>query len=150
MRNDLPFLSLKVTPLNNLESDEQSDQGSPNRHNFDPAAQPDPASKQVSDAYDAIVKVVQGKFQHLSIDDIYFPPRGWFDAALARQIALHILNNEFGIPRRRISRELDRSRATLVEGMRSVDFRMENPEFEKTYKIIADVAKTNFSGKQDG
>ncbi|QMV26684.1 hypothetical protein GRI33_06980 [Brucella sp. BO3] len=46
--------------------------------------------------------VQQGGFQHLALRDIIDPPHEWFDAMLARQIAIHILATRFGVPKRRI------------------------------------------------
>ena len=59
------------------------------------------------------MKGVRTGFSHLSEDDIAHPPHEWFDAALARQIAYHLMVNRYGVPKRRIVAELQRTRAML-------------------------------------
>ena len=52
--------------------------------------------------FEASVRGVQSRFAHLSEEDIAAPPHQWFDAALARQIALHLLVEHFDVPKRAV------------------------------------------------
>ncbi|MFK5980844.1 MAG: hypothetical protein QM488_18370 [Rhizobiaceae bacterium] len=90
--------------------------------------------------YEASVSGVQSGFKHLSKENIAYPPHCWLDAALARQIAIHIMIEKFDIPRRQIARELERNRATILNAMRTVDERMLNPEFADSYETMSEAA----------
>lgn len=90
--------------------------------------------------YDAALTGVQDSFGHLSKDDIAYPPHQWLDARLARQIALHMMNEHFGIPRRKIVLELERSRTSVARAMRKVGERMENMAFADAYEVMTEVA----------
>lgn len=97
-------------------------------------------SSSVHDLFEASVTGVQSSFTHLSKMDIAHPPHAWFDAALARQIAIHIVINRFDVPRRRLVEELERSREAVLRAMRTVDERMLNEDFSDSYETMAEIA----------
>ncbi|OJF91733.1 hypothetical protein AX761_22030 [Rhizobium sp. 58] len=80
---------------------------------------------------------VRRGFPHVALRDIIEPPHGWFDAMLARQIALHLLECEFNVPRRRIAEMTNRQRGVIRAAMLSVDARLECPVFAKAYARMA-------------
>ncbi|SOC41630.1 hypothetical protein SAMN05892877_10936 [Rhizobium subbaraonis] len=94
----------------------------------------------LSCCYDA----VRTGFRHLALRHIISPPRNWFDAALARQIAIHILNVEFEVPRRRIVAMQARQRTSISFAIQAVDRRLEDPVFARAYRRMADHAKKLF------
>lgn len=98
--------------------------------------------------FDASVTGVQTCFGHLSKEDIAHPPHRWFDAALARQIAIHILHNEFDIPRRQIVRELQRSRESVFRAMKVVDDRKMNGDFAESYDTMVEIASGVLKGEK--
>lgn len=77
--------------------------------------------------------VQQGGFQHLALRDIINPPHEWFDAMLARQIAIHILATRFGVPKRRIVMMQARKRTSIAFAIRTIDRRLERVTFEEAY-----------------
>lgn len=83
------------------------------------------------------IKGVQSGFQHLAVRHIIDPPHAWFDAALARQIAIHILNVEFDVPRRRIVAMQDRQRTSISFAIQAVDRRLQDPVFARAYARMA-------------
>lgn len=90
---------------------------------------------------------VKTGFSHLALRDIINPPHEWFDAALARQIAVHILATVFGVPRRRIVMMQDRQRTAIALAIVAVDARLEHPVFEAAYKRMARHALDLFDKK---
>jgi hypothetical protein len=80
---------------------------------------------------------VREAFPHLSVRQIIEPPRDQFDAALARQIALHLMVHHFGWPKRRIVEQEHRSREALNRALRTIDERKEAPRFAALYRRIA-------------
>ncbi|PTM92857.1 hypothetical protein [Mycoplana dimorpha] len=78
-------------------------------------------------------KAVHGHFSHLPLRDIIEPPHSLFDAALARQMAIHILNVEFGVPRRRIVAMQARQRTSISFAIIKIDERLECAVFERVY-----------------
>lgn len=88
---------------------------------------------------------VQTGFRHLALRHIINPPHQWFDAALARQIAIHILHVEFDVPRRRIVAMQDRQRGSIMMAVRAVDARLEEPMFARAYGRMAARAKDLFN-----
>ena len=101
--------------------------------------------------FKASVNGVQSGFNHLSTEDIAHPPHRWFDAALARQIAFHIMINRFDVPRRRLSIELERSREAVLRAMRTVDERLLNEDFASSYEAMAEIADQSINDKvKDG
>lgn len=79
-------------------------------------------------------------FPHLALRHIINPPKEWFDAALARQIAVHILAARFDVPRRRIVVLQDRQRTAVATAITTVDCRLEDPVFERAYRRMSDRA----------
>ncbi|MBD8554883.1 hypothetical protein IFT84_10140 [Rhizobium sp. CFBP 8762] len=86
-------------------------------------------------------RATRSHFSHLPLRDIINPPVDQLDAKLARQVAIHILNTEFEIPRRRIWAVLGMARANIILAIRKVDERLTEPMFEKAYQRIAARAK---------
>lgn len=84
-------------------------------------------------------------FSHVALADIIKPPHGLFDALLARQIALHILVTEFGIPQRRIAKMWTRQRTSIHFAVRRVDERLDSPVFARAYAAMAGRAKDLFT-----
>lgn len=108
------------------------------------------ASEQLHALFEASIKGVQSSFSHLAYDDIAYPPHQWFDAALARQIAIHILVYQFEIPKRRISNELRRSRDGVQRALQTVQTRLANPEFHEAYEAMASIAgETIINSRED-
>lgn len=137
MTNDLPFLNIQIAPSPS-GAVEQSDAAQTSCPDEGPAAQKFCATTDLEENYMIAVKGVQKKFSHLSEEEIFYPPHALFDAALARQIALHVMHYELSVPKRRLSQQLQRSREALERGLKTVNARKKRPEFEKTYRLIAD------------
>lgn len=92
----------------------------------------------------AAFRASRSHFNHLPIRFLINPPVAMFDAKLARQITIHILNVEFSIPRRRLTKLLGVGRAMVLQSIRTVDQRRLEPVFERAYERIAARAKDNF------
>jgi hypothetical protein len=90
-------------------------------------------------------KAVQSGFRHLSIDDIRNPPHAWFDAALARQIAVTIMIREFDVPYRRIVAMHNRQRTSIHFAVQAVDRRRETPIFDQQYRSMVSHAYRLYS-----
>lgn len=98
--------------------------------------------KQVYEAtVHACLCAVKEGFPHLSIRDIVDPPHEWFDAALARQIAMHLVIREFGWPKRRVVEMEDRSREAINRALRTIDRRIAHDRFALHYQTIAERAR---------
>ncbi|UDF29801.1 UNVERIFIED_ORG: hypothetical protein LHK14_00315 [Roseateles sp. XES5] len=98
--------------------------------------------KQVYDAtVHACLCAVREGFPHLAIRDIVDPPHEWFDAALARQITMHLVIREFGWPKRRVVEMEDRSREAINRALRTVDARIAHDRFALHYQTIAERAR---------
>ncbi|WP_375684498.1 MULTISPECIES: hypothetical protein [unclassified Bartonella] len=80
------------------------------------------------------LKAVSSGFKHLPIRYIIDPPHGLFDAALARQIVIHILHYQFEVPRRRIVAIQARQRTSISLSMQVINRRLEEPVFAKAYR----------------
>ncbi len=117
---------------------EQSGNPSPTSPEESLTAPPPFKNSELEKNYAITVKGVQKQFSHLSEEEIFYPPHQLFDAALARQIAQHVMHNELSVPKRRLAIELQRSREMLERALKTVDRRKKRPEFEKTYRLIAD------------
>ncbi len=89
------------------------------------------------DIFDAALSGVHHGFNHLSKTDIAHPPHEWFDAALARQITYHLMVERYGIPKRKIVKELQRTRDAMQRAMRNVEDRLMGPDFAKSYAEMA-------------
>lgn len=80
---------------------------------------------------------VREAFPYLSVRQIINPPHQQFDAALARQIVLHLMVNYFGWPKRRIVEQEQRSREALNRALRTIDERKAAPRFAAFYRRIS-------------
>lgn len=80
---------------------------------------------------------VQTGFRHLPMRFIIEPPHNMFDAALARQIAIHIMNVQFNVPRRRLVTIQERRRASIAIAINNVSERLECPVFARAYERMA-------------
>ncbi|WP_019224221.1 hypothetical protein [Bartonella rattimassiliensis] len=79
-------------------------------------------------------KAVSGGFKHLPIRYIIDPPHCLFDAALARQIVIHILHYQFEVPRRRLVAMQERERTAVARSLRTINRRLKEPVFAKAYR----------------
>lgn len=82
--------------------------------------------------------VVKRSFNHLSVEAIVKPAHGQFDAYLARQIVVHLLVHNFGLVRRRVGDLIGLRRTALNQSMRTIDERLEDPDFAKQYRTWAE------------
>jgi hypothetical protein len=85
----------------------------------------------------ACYAAVREGFPHLAIRDIVEPPHQWFDAALARQVVIHLMVTEFKWPKRRVVEVEDRSREAINRALRTIDARLESPRFSTHYRSIS-------------
>jgi len=85
----------------------------------------------------ACVAAVAEGFPHLAVEHIVEPPHPWFDAALARQVVLHLMVARFSIPRRRINLDRGWTREMIQRGIGVIDNRLDHPTFEAHYRRIA-------------
>jgi hypothetical protein len=97
--------------------------------------------------FEAALAAVQRHFSHLSIDDIAWPPRGWFDAALARQIAVHVTIERLQVKKRQLARELAKNRGHLAKALAIVEARLGDAEFRAAYEAIAQDAEQGLRGE---
>jgi len=81
-------------------------------------------------------------FPHLAIRDIVDPPHEWFDAALARQIVMHLVIYEFGWPKRRVVEIEDRSREAINRALRTINDRMRHDRFAGQYLRMTERARS--------
>jgi hypothetical protein len=89
----------------------------------------------------AAIAAVSEHFSHLAVCDIIEPPHEWFDAMLARQVALHIVISFFDIPKRRVVEMQGRSREAINRGLRAIDRRCQDPVFKLQYDKMTDRAQ---------
>lgn len=92
----------------------------------------------------ATYAAVAEHFGHIAVRHIINPPHTWFDAALARQIVVHILNTRFNVPRRRICIMMNRQRGSIAFACQQIDRRRRDPVFDAAYTAIAARAKALF------
>lgn len=97
--------------------------------------------------YRCCVAAVQEHFCHISVADILEPPQQWFDALLARQIAVHLLTTHYHVPRRRLETVLARSRSTIANAVSTVDNRLSSQDFDCVYSEIKERSETYFQTK---
>lgn len=90
--------------------------------------------------FQACVAAVAEGFPHLAVHDIIEPPHDMFDAALARQVVLHLMVGQFGLPKRRVTLMQERSREAINRALATIDNRLCEPAFETHYRSIADRA----------
>lgn len=95
--------------------------------------------------FHACVVAVANGFPHLPIDAIINPPHPWFDAALARQVVIHLMVNEFHIPKRRVVLVQQRTREGVNRGLKTIDIRLQTPAFEAHYRRMAVDAQSHFN-----
>lgn len=84
----------------------------------------------------SVAAVAEG-FPHLAVRDIIEPPHDMFDAALARQIVIHLMVSRFGVPKRRVVAMQERSREAINRALATIDSRLGEPAFERHYRHIA-------------
>jgi hypothetical protein len=96
--------------------------------------------------FQASVAAVADGFPHLSVREIIEPPHDMFDAALARQIVIHLMVSQFGLPKRRVVEMQERSREAINRALATVDARLGEPRFAAHYRCMAsravDLAET--------
>lgn len=85
----------------------------------------------------ACYAAVQLNFRHLPLRWIIEPPHELFDAALARQIAIHLFATRFDAPNRRIAAMTGLNRWTIRSAIFAVDNRLDEPLFEAAYRRMA-------------
>lgn len=85
----------------------------------------------------ATYRAVRSHFNHIPMRDIIEPPRDMFDAKLARQIAISILNVEFKVPRRRLVALLTVARWSVMQANRVVRYRREEACFDRAYERMS-------------
>ncbi|MCY1667897.1 hypothetical protein [Rhizobium sp. SL86] len=85
----------------------------------------------------ATFRAVRAHFNHLPMRDIIDPPRDMFDAKLARQIVIAILNSEFTVPRRRLVALLGVARWSVMQANRVVRCRRDEGCFDRAYERMA-------------
>ncbi|MEP2760967.1 MAG: hypothetical protein ABJP66_18065 [Hyphomicrobiales bacterium] len=103
------------------------------------------SSQDMFDAvYFACVSATRDGFPHLSVDAVIDPPHDWFDAALARQIVLHLMITEFNLPKRRVVAVQDRSREAVNRALHTINERLECPVFAAHYGQIAEAAAARY------
>jgi hypothetical protein len=88
----------------------------------------------------AALCAVREGFPHLAMSDIVEPPHQWFDAALARQVVMHLMVREFHWPKRRVVEVEERSREAINRALRTIDARLEHPRFAQHYQIMKERA----------
>ena len=101
-------------------------------------------------AFRASIEGVQEQMGHLTIEQICEPPREWLDAALARQIAIHLTVNRFAVQKRRIAIELERSREAINRALRTVDERLAHDAFAGRYEAMAERAQAALEASEGG
>jgi hypothetical protein len=102
-------------------------------------------SERLEAMFAASYAAVAEHFSHLPVRHIISPPRDLYDAMLARQIAIHIVNVQFRVPRRRIATCLKRQRSSILFGNRKVSTRCRRePLFAAAYRRMASRAKLHF------
>lgn len=88
--------------------------------------------------FECCVKAVQTVFRHLALDAIKHPPRPWLDAALARQIAWHVMARHLSWPVRRVASDVGAGRGAMHRALCTVRDRIDaSEEFASAYELIA-------------
>lgn len=100
-------------------------------------------------AFHAAVLAVRDGFPHLALRDIIDPPHQWFDAALARQVVIHLMVHTFRIPKRRVVEHQDRSREAVNRALRTIDARLTSPRFEAHYRRIVAAARGSLTARME-
>ncbi len=107
---------------------------------MNPYSEKERQSAMIAAAYIA----VQEHFSHLPLRDIINPPRDQFDAALARQCAVHIIANVFQVPRRRLTSVMGRQRTSTNFALARIDERREEPLFRAVHDRMGERASSIF------
>lgn len=100
--------------------------------------------------YEAAIEAVAERFCWLDLSAIAEPPHNWFDAYLARQIAVHITCEYFDVPRRRLSLLTDRARQRIGEAIGIIEDRRDDAAFEAAYRAMCSRAQALLSLKMEG
>lgn len=100
-------------------------------------------------AFNSCVLAVRDGFPHLTIGQIIDPPHEWFDAALARQVVIHLMVRIFLIPKRRVVEHQERSREAVNRALRTIDARLEAPRFEAHYCRMAAAARGSLTARME-
>lgn len=102
--------------------------------------------QRVAAQYRAAIAAVGEFFTWLPLADIEHPPHQHFDAYLARQIAVHITTEFFGVPRKRLVAVTDRARQRIGEAIDTIEARRDAPVFEHAYRQMCGLAQARFDG----
>lgn len=100
-------------------------------------------------AFHAAALAVRDGFPHLSLREIVDPPHQFFDAALARQVVIHLMVHTFGIPKRRVVEHQERSREAVNRALRTIDTRLSSPRFEAHYRRIEAAARGSLTARME-
>lgn len=92
----------------------------------------------------ACYRASRSHFNHLPLRFIIDPPVDMLDAKLARQVAIHVLHVQFDVPRRRLVKLLGLARWSIMQAIRTVDYRCTEACFERAYRIISARAQDLF------
>lgn len=84
-------------------------------------------------------------FKYLPIRFIINPPHQLPEAMLARQVAVHIMWNEFKIPRRRIASALHRQRTSISFNIQKINRRLQEPIFAREYTKWCEKARSSYA-----
>ena len=85
----------------------------------------------------AVFAAVAEHFGHLAVKDIISPPRSWFDAYIARGVAMHVMVHIFNLPVRHLTKTTGRTRWIVNRSCRQIDDRLQCPVFQQHYQKIA-------------
>ncbi len=97
----------------------------------------------------ACIVAVRDGFPHLTAQAIIDPPHEWFDAALARQVVIHLMVRVFKIPKRRVVERQERSREAVNRALRTIDRRCETPRFRNHYSSMAAAARASLTARME-
>lgn len=98
----------------------------------------------------ACVAAVHEHFSHLPVAALIDPPEHWFDAALARQIVIHLMVSRIGVSKRGVVALQRRSREAINRGLMVIDWRLDSPDFETAYRAMGERAETLLAGMERG
>ena len=97
--------------------------------------------------YGAALDAVAERFCWLDRQAIENPPHQWFDAYLARQIAVHITCEFFDVPRKRLVAITDRARQRIGEAIGVVEDRRDDDAFEGAYRAMCGRANALYQSR---
>jgi hypothetical protein len=98
------------------------------------------SDEDLSARIDAAAEAMHEYWPHLTLEAILMPPHEWFDAALARQIVIHVLTTRLCVPRRVVAAVGLRSRESIMRGCRTIEERCAHPAFRRFVENVADRA----------